>query len=171
MAHYATLHDYRFTADADDIRGSSLHSSDNKKLGKVVDVIFDHGTGEINYLVADVGHDRKVLVPSNHIYRSIADEDDFETDISAAEIERLPRFDDKMLDDEKNWTKHEEQHRKAWKEQEERLLAEYKEKWHEAPVAHRHGSDRNITPDEVPGAEPAGRAGERIVTGADLTPH
>src|SRR5919108_3379717 len=108
MAHYATLDEYHFTADVDDIRGANLYSSDNKKIGKVKDVIFDHATGEIRYLVVDIGHDRKVLVPSNHLYRSVVDEEDFETDISAAEIDRLPRLDEKMLKDEKKWRGHEE---------------------------------------------------------------
>ena len=170
MAHYAMLNEYHFSADVNDIRGANLYSADNKKVGKVVDVIFDHATGEIRYLVADVGHGRKVLVPSNHVYRSIVDEEDFDTDISAADIDRLPRFDENMLKDEKKWREHDEEHRKAWKEQEERLLAEYKQKWHEAPVQHRHGSDRDITPDEEPQPETTEPTRERIVTGADLFP-
>jgi sporulation protein YlmC with PRC-barrel domain len=90
MAHYAMLQDYHFSADVNDIRGANLYSADNKKVGKVVDVIFDHATGEIRYLVADVGRGRKVLVPSNHVYRSIVDDEDFDTDISAADLDRLP---------------------------------------------------------------------------------
>jgi len=174
MAHYATLHDYHFTDDVDDIRGSNLYSADNKKLGKVVDVVFDHSTGEIRYLVADIGADRRVLVPSNHLYRSLADEEDFETDISAAELEHLPRFDENTLGEEKNWRAHDEEHRRVWKEQEERLLREYKEKWEDGPVAHREGSDRLITPDEpvTESAEAIPAANrDRIITGADLTPH
>lgn len=169
MAHYSTLQDYHFSADADDIRGAHLHSMENQKIGKIDDVIFDHQTGEIRYLVVDTGRDRKVLIASNHLYRSLADEEDFETDISAAEVDRLPRFDQNMLRDEEKWREHEAGHHKAWKEQEERLLAEYKEKWHEGPVQHRHGSDRNVTPEDLPSGSSA-EAGKRIVTGADLTP-
>ncbi len=170
MAHYAMLDEYHFAAEADDIRGANLYSADNQKIGKVKDVVFDHGSGEIRYLVVDAGRDRKVLVPSNHIYRSLADEEDFETDITAAELQHLPRFDETVLKDEKKWREHEEEHRKAWKAQEERLLAEYKQKWDEGPVQHRQGSDRNLTPDEDLEAEPSSEAGERIVTGADLFP-
>jgi sporulation protein YlmC with PRC-barrel domain len=170
MAHYATLDEYHFSADVDDIRGANLYSSDNKKIGKVKDVIFDHQTGEIRYLVVDAGLDRKVLVPSSHLYRFLADEEDFETDISAIEIGELPRFDESMLKDEKQWREHEEEHRTAWKEQEKRLLAEYKQKWHESPVQHRKGSDLDITPDMEPESASPAEAGERIVTGADLFP-
>ncbi len=168
MAHYAMLNEYHFSADVDDIRGASLYSADNRKLGKVADVIFDHQNGDLQYLVADLGHDRKVLVPAGHIYRSVVDEDDFDTDISADEIARLPRFDENMLKDDK-WREHEQEHRRAWDKQEERLVAEYKQKWHESPVQHRHGSDRDITPQEEPG--PSGKTGERVVTAADLFPH
>jgi hypothetical protein len=171
MAHYAMLNEYHFSADVDDIRGATLYSADDKKVGKVVDVIFNHDTGEVSYLVVKIGLGHKVLVPANHVYRAVVDEDEFETDMTAAEVERLPKFDEKMLETEKQWREHEHEHRRAWKEQEERLLAEYKQKWHEGPVLHRHGSDRNITPDEEPGMGSSGATGEPNVTAADLWPH
>jgi len=37
-------------------------------------------------------------------------------------------------------------------------------------VQHRHGSDRNVTPEGMPESGSSVEAGERIVTGADLTP-
>ncbi len=169
MAHYAMLDEYQFSENIDDIRGTTLYSADNHKLGRVADVIFDHDTGAIQYLVVDLGHNRKTLVPSNHIYRSIANEDDFETDIPAAQVERLPRFDASKLKHDREWAEHQEEHRRAWQEQEERLLQQYKNKWQESPVQHQQGSDRNVTPEEAPAAQ-AGDARERIVTGADLTP-
>jgi hypothetical protein len=164
------LNEYQFSADADDIRGAHLYSADRQDVGKVVDVIFDHETAAVRYLVADLGRGRKILVPSNHVYRSVVDERDFDTDISAPEIERLPRFDEKMMQAEKDWSTHEEEHRRAWEDHEERLQAAYRERWHEAPVQHRHGSDRDITPDEETAPSASAAAGERIVTGADLYP-
>jgi uncharacterized protein YrrD len=47
MAHYGTLRDHRFDDDVDDIRGASLYGMDDEKLGKIDDVIFDHGSGAI----------------------------------------------------------------------------------------------------------------------------
>ncbi len=170
MAHYAMLNEYHFSADVDDIRGANLYAANDQKVGKVADVIFDHETGAIRYLVADLGHDRKVLVPSNHVYRSVVDEKDFDTDISAAEMGGLPRFDENLLKDDKKWREHEQEHSRAWKDQEERLVAEYKQKWHESPVQHRQGSDRDITPDEESSGSGTGAAGRREVTAADLFP-
>lgn len=169
MAHYGTLRDYQFSEDVDDIRGADLYTAGGGKIGTVKDVIFDHDNGAIRYVVADLGHDRRVLIASDQLFRSITDEDSFETNLTPEQAATLPVYDEKMLESEKDWKKHEEEHRKRWHELEEKFQAEYKEKWHDAPVQHRHGSDRNITP-EIPANEAAG-GGERIVTGADLTPH
>lgn len=168
MAHYGMLRDYKFSDDVDEIRGDIIYAADKSKLGKVADVIFEHDTGAIRYLVADIGHDRKVLVPSNHVYRTVLDEDSFATDLSAADAGRLPAFDEKMLHGDQ-WRQHEEEHHRAWQEQEEKLNTEYEQKWHASPVQHRQGSDRDITPDEVP-ERSRGPMRERQVSAADLTP-
>ena len=163
MAHYGMLRDYSFTADADDIRGADLYASDGK-IGGVKDVIFNHETGDIRYLVADV-KGRRVLIPASHIFRSATDENSFDTDLTKEEAARLPEFDDKMLENEHEWEKHTEKHRDYWKEREDRYEAEYKRKWEEDPVMHQVGSTNIIAPET--GAAPSG---ERIITGADLTP-
>ena len=165
MAHYGMLRDYQFSADADDIRGADLYASDGK-IGTVKDVIFDHDNGDIRYLVAEV-KGRRVLLPASHIFRAADDEGSFETDLSRAEAASLPEFDEKQLDAEHDWEKHNEKHRHYWKEREDRYEAEFKKNWEEDPVMHQAGSANILVPDDVPAA-PAG--GERIVTGADLTP-
>ena len=164
MAHYGMLRDYSFSADADDIRGADLYAADGK-IGDVKDAIFDHENGDIRYLVAEV-KGRKVLIPASHIFRSSADEGSFETDLTKEEAARLPEFDEKTLESEHDWEKHNEKHRHYWKEREDRYEAEYKRKWEEDPVMHQAGSTNIITPADAGGAE----SGERIVTGADLTP-
>ncbi len=169
MAHYAMLRDYHFSAEEDDIRGAKLYAADGSTLGKVQDVIFDHDSGEIEYLVADLGKDRKVLVPTNHVYRSIADEEDFGTNLTADEAAALPAFDEKVMEDEGRWREHRRRHHQAWNELEEKWLGEYKNKWGEAPVQHRQGSDRNITPDENRG-ERAEHGAPRRITAAQLFP-
>lgn len=167
MAHYGTLRDYSFAADADDIRGADLYASDGK-IGGVKDVVFDHESGDIRYLVAEV-KDRKVLIPASHIFRSTADEDSFETDLTKDEAARLPQYDEQMLEHEHDWEKHNETHRKYWKDKEDRYEAEYKKNWEEDPVMHQTGSANIITP-EIESAPSSAAGGERIITGADLTP-
>lgn len=164
MAHYGTLRDYSFAADADDIRGADLYASDGK-IGGVKDVVFDHESGDIRYLVAEVKA-RKVLIPASHIFRSTADEDSFETDLSRDEAARLPQYDEQMLENEHDWEKHTETHRNFWKDKEDRYEAEYKRGWEEDPVMHQAGSTNILVPETE-----AAPAGERIITGADLTPH
>lgn len=165
MAHYGMLRDYHFSADADDIRGADLYASDGK-LGSVKDVVFDHESGDIRYLVADV-KDRRVLIPSSHIFRAAEDEGSFETDLTTAEAANLPEFDEKQLEAEHDWEKHNEKQRHYWKEREDRYEAEYKKKWEEDPVMHMAGSTHILEPEDVPAEPPSG---ERIITGADLTP-
>lgn len=166
MAHYGMLRDYAFAEDVDDIRGADLYAADGK-IGTVKDVIFDHDSGDIRYLVADLGHDRRVLIDAGHVFRSTADEDSFETDLTAGEASRLPLFDDQSLEREQEWERHHGENRKVWQEREDRYREEYKRGWEEDPVMHMKGSERTITPD----MGPASGNQERIVTGADLTPH
>ena len=163
MSHYGMLRDYSFTADADDIRGADLYASDGK-IGGVKDVVFDHESGDIRYLVAEV-KGRKVLIPASHIFRSAADEGSFETDLTKEEAARLPAFDEKMLENEHDWEKHNEKHRHFWHDKEDKYEEEFKNKWEEDPVMHQSGSTNIIAPENEPAP-----AGERIVTGADLTP-
>ena len=165
MAHYGMLRDYGFAEDIDDIRGADLYAADGK-IGTVKDVIFDHESGDIRYLVADVGHDRRVLIDSGHVFRATADEDSFETDLNAAEVARLPRFDDKALESEHEWERHHGENRKLWKEREDRFEQEFKQKWEDDAVMHMKDSPNIITP----AGDTAEGSGERVVTGADLTP-
>src|SRR5258708_6109279 len=51
MGHQGTLRDYRFSDAAEDIRGATLYGLNDEKLGTIDDVIFDHSTGLIRYVV------------------------------------------------------------------------------------------------------------------------
>jgi uncharacterized protein YrrD len=67
MAQSGMLRDYRFTEAAEDIRGSQLYGVNDEKLGKIDDVIFDHATGTIRYIVVDTGgwlSTKKFIVPA-----------------------------------------------------------------------------------------------------------
>ncbi len=164
MAHYMTLQDFRFADDVDDIRGATLYSFGNK-VGKIEDVVFAHETGEIRYLVAGISGGRRVLVPPEHVLRSTVDEDEFDTDLSREELEQLPAFDEKLLE-QADWCAEED--RRERQKRSQRVPPEFKEKYEEQPVVHRKASDRTITPEpgEMPGAPP----GERQITAAELTP-
>ena len=142
MAHYGLLRDYRFDDEgtADDIRGAKVYGTDDEKLGKIDDVIFDHSTGNIRYVVIDAGgwlHSKKFLLPPDRLRASQKHEDDFEISATKDQIEHFPEYKEKDLESEDNWKDYEKR---------------YKAAWHDGPVQHRRGSDRDITPtpDEMP---------------------
>jgi len=152
MAHYGTLRDYRFSdvETADDIRGSSVYGRDDEKLGKIDDVIFDHATGNIQYVVIDTGgwlSSKKFIVPPDRLRASAKHEDDFQMDATKKQIEAFPPYREDDLEDSTRWKDYEKR---------------YKAAWHDGPVQHRKGSDRDITPtpEEMP-AQP-GSLGSRL---------
>lgn len=152
MAHYGTLRDYRF-ADLDtdeDIRGAHVYGRDDEKLGKIDDVIFDHTTGNIRYVVIDTGgwlSSEKFIVPAERLTGSAKHEDDFQINANKQQIEAFPPYNE---DDVRNEDR--------WKDYEKR----YKAAWHDGPVQHRKGSDHDITPtpDEMP--EEPGSIGSQL---------
>ncbi len=168
MAHYGTLRDYRFSDDVDDIRGARIFDPAGEKLGTVKDVVFDHGNGELYGVMIDVGR-RHVLIPSGHLFRSAAEENDFDTDIRRMELDSLPDFDIERLRSDTHWRDWEKRQQQALKRENERLEKDYKREFHDDPVEHRRGSDHLVTPspDEMP---PATKGAPYRVTGADLTP-
>ncbi len=170
MAHYATLRDYRFSDDVDDIRGARIFDPNGEKLGTVKDVVFDHGNGELYGVVLDAGR-RHVLLPSGHLFRSAVEEDDFDTDIRRKELDALPDFDIARLRSDDRWRDWEKRQHEALKRENERLEKDYKREFVDDPVEHRKGSNRLITPeaDEMPAA-PAVGSRQRAVKAEDLTP-
>jgi hypothetical protein len=134
MSHYGTLGSYAFSDTAEDIRGAKLYGLDDEKLGKIDDVIFDHHTGSIRYVVVDTGGwltSKKFIVPADRLRASAEHENDFSTDLTKQKIENLPPYEEKDLASEKDWADYENR---------------YRSKWETGPVMHRAGTDRNITP-------------------------
>jgi sporulation protein YlmC with PRC-barrel domain len=107
MNHYGTLRDYRFSEkDADDVRGSDIYGVNDEKLGDIDDVIFDHSTGDIRYVVVDSGgwlSSKKFLVPADRLRPSTKHDDDFQVDMSKAQIEQFPAYNEKDVDDTDRW--------------------------------------------------------------------
>jgi hypothetical protein len=142
MAHYGLLRDYRFEDlnTEDDIRGSNVYGRNNEKLGKIDDVIFDHATGSIRFVVVDTGGwftHKKFLVPPHRLHSSADHEDDFTVNLDKSQIETLPRYNEDDVESDEKWKSYEKQYDAAW---------------HSGPVQHRKGSDHDITPtpDEMP---------------------
>lgn len=148
MAHYGTLGDTRFAEASDDIRGSHLYGLNDEKLGKIDDVIFDHSTGAIRYVVVDTGgwlKTRKFVVPADHLRASAKHNDDFEVPLNKKQVEDFPPYQESDLGSETKWASYEKS---------------YRSKWDTSPVMHREGTDRNITPtpQQMPGRSPSARA-------------
>jgi PRC-barrel domain len=134
MAQCGMLRDYRFTNDAEDIRGSRLYGLNDEKLGKIDDVIFDHATGDIRYVVVDTGgwlSTKKFVVPAQYLRTSAQHKDDFAADLSKRQIEAFPPYDESRLESDEQWADYERRYRAQWKAD---------------PVMHRAGTDRDITP-------------------------
>jgi len=148
MANYGMLRDYRFTDESEDIRGAKLYGLDDEKLGKIDDVIFDYSSGLIRYVVVDTGgwlRTKKFIVPAERLRASAKHDDDFTVDLTKAQVESFPPYEDTDLESDDQWLDYE---------------GRYRSKWEADPVMHRDGTDRNITPttQQMPGNSPSTRA-------------
>ncbi|SRR6266496_765689 len=137
MIRYGTLGDYRFADPedaADDIRGSKLYGFNDEKLGEIDDVVFNHDSGGIVYVVIDTGgwlSSKKFVVPPSEMRSSAEHPDDYRVELTKAQIERFPPFDGEALNSEEEWADYERR---------------YRSNWETGPVMHRVATDRNITP-------------------------
>jgi len=116
MNHYGTLRDYRFAdKDIDDIRGSNIYGVDDEKLGDIDDVIFDHSTGDIQYVVIDSGgwlSSKKFLIPASRLRPSAKHDNDYQVDMTKKQIEQLPTYDEKAVDDRERWKEYDDRYQK-----------------------------------------------------------
>ena len=150
MAHYGILGETKFAEAGEDIRGSHLYGINDEKLGKIDDVIFDHATGSIQYIVVDTGgwlKTKRFIVPAAQLRASAEHSDDFQVPLNKKQIENLPPYQESDLESETTWENYEKS---------------YRSKWETGPVMHREGTDRNITPtpQQMPGRSPSARAAE-----------
>jgi sporulation protein YlmC with PRC-barrel domain len=150
MAQCGMLRDYRFADAAEDVRGSKLYGLNDEKLGKIDDVIFDHSTGMIRYVVVDTGgwlSTKKFVVPADRLRASAEHKDDFAVDLTKAQVEAFPAYNESDLESDEQWGDYERR---------------YRSKWEADPVMHRAGTDRNITPttQQMPGNSPSAIAAD-----------
>ncbi|MGE0405181.1 MAG: PRC-barrel domain-containing protein [Candidatus Korobacteraceae bacterium] len=179
MPHYAALRDYEFEVDADDIRGAILRDSSGDKLGTVTDAIIEHESGEVHYLIAEIGG-REVMVPAERVLPSMED-DDLPTDLTRTEAETLPELQGfpsmgsstaaspMVSGSTMSGSRVQRRARKDYEEkQDERAEEQFKENYTEGAVAHREGSDRLITPEA---SEMPAFTGDEDIDSSNLTPN
>jgi hypothetical protein len=167
MAHFGTLRDYHFNdvdEATDDVRGSKVYGPDDEKLGKIDDVIFDHSTGQIQYVVIDTGgwlSSKKFVVPPQTLRPSLDHEDDFTVYLTKGQIETFPPYNESDLESDDKWSDYD---------------GRYRSQWESNPVMHRVATDRNITPttkqqiDAGSGSLPSGDVKGEEETVSGLTP-
>ncbi len=158
MAHYGTLSNFKLPIAAD-VRGATVYGLEDEKIGKIDDVILDHSTGEVQYAVVDSGgwlKSHKFLVPADRIFAYAKSPGDFVVGVTKQQIKEFPAYDEKHLESDENWKRFQEAYDKGW---------------HDSPVQHQHGTDRNVTPAETASAQattPPAR--DRELTAAELYP-
>lgn len=167
MAHLGNLGNRQVSKDVQDIRGTVLRESNDKKLGTVDDLIFDHDTMEIRYLVIDSEgwlENGRFLLPVERVSADRNHEDGLTTDATRSDIKASPRYNELSLNSDRAWKNYEQ---------------EFKQHWDDKPVMHIKGSDRIITPPDEPAAvQPEARTtsesgrqeGTREINAAQLFP-
>src|SRR5436853_2500856 len=145
MALYNNLHDYRFNdTDVDDIRGAAVYGTDDEKLGRIDDVIYDDASGELRYVVIDSGGwltSKRFVVPALRVMMREEGDKDFYVNLSKDQVQRLPEYKDKDVDSDTQWADYE--HR-------------YEAAYDDGPVMHKKGSTHAITPERVEGSRSGG---------------
>jgi sporulation protein YlmC with PRC-barrel domain len=157
MAHYGTLRNFKLPVAAD-VRGATVYGLEDEKIGKLDDVVLDHSTAEVKYAVVDSGawlKSHKFLVPANRIFPYAKSPGDFVVGVTKEQIKEFPAYDEKHLESDDTW---------------KRFQEAYDQGWHDSPVQHHHGTDRNITPAETAGVQVTGASRDRELTASELYP-
>ncbi len=141
MPHYGTLRETKFQHDADDLRGAEVYGVNDEKLGKVDDVIFDHASGDIRYVVVQTGglfSKKSFLVPTNRVSPYGNHEDKFYAELDKERIQMLPEYDENALQSESTWSEYENR---------------YEDQWNDGALMYNTSTGRMITPppEQVPG--------------------
>jgi sporulation protein YlmC with PRC-barrel domain len=161
MPHYGTLRDTKLKQDPDDLRGAEVYGVNDEKLGKIDDVIFDHGSGDIRYVVVETGGiftKKSFLVPANRVSPYGNHEDKFYAELDKERIQMLPEYDENALKSEDNWNQYEKH---------------YEDQWKDGALMYNTSTGRMITPppEQVSGVRTAALSNEgRISMQQDFTP-
>jgi sporulation protein YlmC with PRC-barrel domain len=143
MPHYGLLHDHKME-DIDDLRGAEVYGVNDEKLGTIDDVIFDHSSGEIRYIVLKTGgllSGKRIMVPANRVEPYGNHDDKFYAELDKERLEMLPEFNDDKLKTEGDWAQFEKN---------------YEERWNDGTVMYNKDTGRIITPPTNEQIQPAG---------------
>ena len=116
MPHYGILRDYRFD-DIEDVRGADVYGVNDEKLGTIDDVIFDHSSVEIRYVVVDTGgllSSKRFMVPIGRVEPYGNHDDKFYAELDKDRIQMLPEFNDQSLKSESDWNAYEKKYEEHW---------------------------------------------------------
>ena len=133
MPHYGLLHDHKME-DIDDLRGAEVYGVNDEKLGTIDDVIFDHSSGEIRYILLKTGgllSGKRIMVPANRVEPYGNHDDKFYAELDKERLEMLPEFNDDKLKNEGDWAQFEKN---------------YEERWNDGTVMYNKDTGRIITP-------------------------
>src|SRR5215467_5375770 len=132
MPHYGVLRDYRLE-DVDDVRGAEVYGVNDEKLGTIADVIFDHSSGEIRYIVLKTSGltGKRIMVPANRIEPYGHHDDKFYAELDQKRLGMLPEFNDGTLKSERGWSNYEK---------------DYEERWNAGAVMYNKDTGRIVTP-------------------------
>jgi sporulation protein YlmC with PRC-barrel domain len=133
MPHYGLLHDHKME-DVDDLRGADVYGVNDEKLGTIDDVIFDHSSGDIRYIVLKTGgllSRKKVMVPANRVEPYGNHEDKFYAELDKDRLEMLPEFKEETMKAQGDWSTYER---------------DYEKRWSDGAVMYNRNTGRLITP-------------------------
>jgi len=118
MPNYSTIGGYELEVEESaDIRGAAVYGTNDEELGKIDDAIFDADTGDIRYVVVDMSgwlHSRRFIIPADKLYSSPEHKDDFKVDLTKAQIEKFPPYEENALGPSDKFLDYERRHRAAW---------------------------------------------------------
>jgi sporulation protein YlmC with PRC-barrel domain len=161
MPHYGILREYRFEEELNDIRGSEVYGVNDEKLGTIDDVVFNHSTGDIRYIVLKTGGlftRKKIIVPASRIEPYGNHEDKFYAELDKERLEMLPEFEEGKLKSENDWSNFEK---------------DFEKRWNDGAVLYNKDTGRVVTPpmEQVEGTRrmPLSEEGRRSLD-RDLTP-
>lgn len=133
MPHYGILRDHKFEG-VDDLRGADVYGVNDEKLGTIDDVVFNHSSGDIRYIVLKTGgllSRKKVMVPASRVEPYGNHDDKFYAELDKERLEMLPEFTDEKMKAEQDWDKYER---------------EYQKRWNDGAVMYNKNTGRIITP-------------------------
>lgn len=142
MPHYGILRDHKME-DIDDLRGADVYGVNDEKLGTIDDVIFDHSSGDIRYIVLKTGgllSRKKVMVPANRVEPYGNHDDKFYAELDKERLEMLPEFTEDKMKAQGDWSTYEQ---------------DYEKRWNDGAVMYNKNTGRIITP-PVEQVQPAG---------------